>query len=76
VPNNILDAKPTAGLWEGQTDEGEFGFSYEEADEVLSRYFDGKKPLEEIEKDGFLNAKMIVEFSRKNHFKHEVPYVI
>jgi NAD+ synthase len=76
IPNNILEAKPTAGLWDGQTDEGEFGFSYKEADEVLSRHFDEKKAEEEILKEGFFNAKKILEFSHKNHFKHEVPYVI
>jgi NAD+ synthase len=76
VPNNILDAKPTAGLWDGQTDEGEFGFSYKEADEVLSNYFDEKKTVEEIEQMGFRNAKKILEFSKKNEFKHKVPYAL
>jgi NAD+ synthase len=74
VPSNILEAKPTAGLWDGQTDEGEFGFNYKEADEVLFRYFEISKSLEEIEKEGFLNAKKIIEFARKNKFKNEVPY--
>ncbi len=35
IPREILEAEPSAGLWEGQTDEGELGFSYEEADKVL-----------------------------------------
>jgi len=35
VPNGILKAKPTAGLWEGQTDEGEIGMSYEKLDKIL-----------------------------------------
>lgn len=76
VPNNILEAVPSAGLWGGQTDEGEFGFSYKEADEVLSRYFDEKKTEEEISKTGFHNTKKIIEFSKKNSFKHKVPYVM
>lgn len=76
VPNNILEAHPTAGLWEGQTDEAEFGFTYNEADEVLFRYFDLSKNIEEIEKEGFRNARRIIEFSKKNAFKHEVPYKI
>ena len=29
VPQSILVAPPTADLWEGQTDEGEMGFSYD-----------------------------------------------
>lgn len=76
IPSNILEATPSAGLWSGQTDEGEFGFSYKEADEVLSRHYDDKKAVNEIEKEGFLNAKRILEFSAKNSFKHEVPYCI
>ncbi len=35
VPAAICDKVPTAGLWEGQTDEGEIGMSYEELDQVL-----------------------------------------
>ncbi|MCX6730573.1 MAG: NAD+ synthase [Candidatus Roizmanbacteria bacterium] len=76
VPNNILEALPSAGLWEGQTDEGEFGFSYKEADEVLSKFYDEKKTVEEIETLGFRNAKKIIEFSKKNEFKHNVPYTL
>jgi len=76
IPNNILDVKPTAGLWEGQTDEGEFGFTYEEADEVLFRYIDKSKTVEEIEKEGYRNAGKVIEYSKKNQFKHEVPYMI
>jgi NAD+ synthase len=35
VPRQILNKVPTAGLWEGQTDEGEMGISYEELDQIL-----------------------------------------
>lgn len=35
IPKNIIDKKPTAGLWLGQTDEGEFGFSYNQLDKFL-----------------------------------------
>jgi NAD+ synthase len=35
IPQSIIDQAPTAGLWKGQTDEGEFGFTYSEADQVL-----------------------------------------
>jgi len=35
VPQEIIDAKPTAGLWEGQTDEEELGMTYEELDKIL-----------------------------------------
>jgi len=35
VPQEIRDAVPSAGLWEGQTDEEELGFTYEDADNYL-----------------------------------------
>ncbi|MCI6001070.1 MAG: NAD+ synthase [Finegoldia magna] len=35
VPDVIINKKPSAGLWEGQTDEDEFGFTYEELDNYL-----------------------------------------
>ena len=35
IPQQIIDKPPSAGLWEGQTDEGELGLSYEELDRYL-----------------------------------------
>ena len=35
VPQPVIDKPPSAGLWSGQTDEGEMGFSYEELDAYL-----------------------------------------
>lgn len=35
VPRRILDKPPTAGLWPGQTDEGELGLGYDDLDRVL-----------------------------------------
>ena len=35
VPDAIIDKTPSAGLWEGQTDEGEMGITYEDLDQVL-----------------------------------------
>ncbi len=38
VPQEIIDRPPSAGLWEGQTDEGELGYSYKVLDGVLRRH--------------------------------------
>lgn len=35
IPEEILTKKPSAGLWKGQTDEDELGFSYEVLDHYL-----------------------------------------
>lgn len=77
IPGPILTKKPTAGLWEGQTDEGDFGFTYKEADQILALLYDEKKPVEEVVAQGF--AKEIVEKVRarvdQNSFKHHLPII-
>ena len=35
IPQQIIDKPVSAGLWEGQTDEAELGFSYEDLDRYL-----------------------------------------
>lgn len=35
VPDAIIRKKPSAGLWPGQTDEGELGINYSELDQIL-----------------------------------------
>ncbi|MDI3279937.1 MAG: NAD(+) synthase [Bacillota bacterium] len=35
IPREIIARRPSAGLWEGQTDEGEMGLTYEELDHFL-----------------------------------------
>jgi NAD+ synthase len=76
VPQPIIDQSPTAGLWVGQTDEGEFGFTYEEADQVLHLAVDKHEPIEAIIKKGFKNAEKILEWRKRNLFKHETPYTL
>ena len=51
VPRRIIEKKPTAGLWEGQTDEDELGISYRLLDEILWRLVDLKMPKGEIVKE-------------------------
>lgn len=76
VPQEVINQLPTAGLWEDQTDEDEFGFSYAQADQVLYLYFDKRLNVSAIEKKGLKNAKKIIQWAKNNHFKHEVPYVL
>lgn len=35
IPQEIINKKPSAGLWQGQTDEEEMGFSYQELDQYI-----------------------------------------
>ena len=37
VPDSVIDKTPSAGLWVGQTDEAEMGFSYTDLENYLTR---------------------------------------
>jgi len=41
ISEEIIRKPPTADLWKGQTDEGELGFTYADADRVLNLLVDG-----------------------------------
>jgi len=44
LPEKIASRTPTAGLWQGQTDEGEMGFSYD----LIDRYLLGEKIPDDV----------------------------
>lgn len=75
VPRAILDKAPSADLWEGQTDEGELGFTYEEVDKLLFLLVDRRYTIEECVEAGFKRAfvEQVVERVRRNHFKRVMP---
>lgn len=76
IPQEIIDQSPTAGLWDGQTDEDDFGFTYEESDQVLFYFHDKNLDIKEIEKLGFKNAEKIIKRFKDNQFKLKTPYLI
>jgi NAD+ synthase len=41
VPQEVIDRPPSAGLWEGQTDEDEIGLTYDELDRALGAIASG-----------------------------------
>ncbi len=53
VPERIVKKSPTADLWAGQTDEGELGYTYYLADEILYLMIDERMFPEEIIKMGY-----------------------
>lgn len=42
LPEGIITKKPSAGLWEGQSDEEEMGITYDEIDRILTLMDEGK----------------------------------
>ncbi|MFH0918074.1 MAG: NAD+ synthase [Candidatus Omnitrophota bacterium] len=50
IPQGIIAKAPTAGLWNGQTDEEEMGITYNELDDILDRFCNHKKQLADNKK--------------------------
>lgn len=78
LPSIFVDKAPTAGLWNGQTDEIELGFSYADADRVLFSFIDQRIPANQVVIDGVdpYIVQKIIERVRSQSFKHLVPYVL
>jgi NAD+ synthase len=77
LPAEVIDKPPTADLWAGQTDEGELGFSYEMADEVLYLLFDvGLRP-EEVIARGYDEpvVRRIVGLEQRFRFKRRLMLI-
>jgi len=76
VPSSILTKAPSADLWEGQSDEGEFGFTYAQIDKVLHAYSD-----EQMDKASLLKTfdhalvEMVLERIKANTFKGTLPII-
>lgn len=77
VPEAIVRKPPTAELWEGQTDEGELGFSYADADLVLYHMVDRRLRPAELVEHGFDASLVnrIREMVRRNHYKRVMPLI-
>lgn len=75
VPESILNKAPSADLWLGQTDEGELGFTYEQADRLLYLLIDERYTPEECVEAGFDGAfvRQVIQRVRRNQFKRVLP---
>ncbi|MGZ9587184.1 ammonia-dependent NAD(+) synthetase [Paenibacillus marinisediminis] len=63
VPASVIDKAPTAGLWEGQTDEKELGITYEEN----SDYLEGKPVSDEA------REKIERQYKKTEHKRSMIP---
>ncbi len=75
VPERIIAKPPTADLWRGQTDEGELGVTYDDADRILYRLVDLELSVHQVVADGFAEATVnrVVELMRASAFKRHLP---
>jgi len=77
VPKERIERVPTAGLWKGQTDEGELGYTYKQAN-LIQRGFDEGKTPKQIQKITGYDMKIIkdVDFRHKTtEHKRQLPPV-
>ena len=77
IPNELIEKKPSADLWEGQTDEQEMGLTYKEADQVLYRMLEENKTVEEILAEGFNKNLVdnIVRRMNRSEYKRRMPLI-
>lgn len=77
VPQPVIDKAPSADLWEGQTDEGELGFTYDQVDQVLFLLVDERYTVDQVIAEGF-DADFVQKVWRRvkaNHYKRTMPNV-
>lgn len=77
VPEKILHKAPSAGLWIGQTDEKEFGFTYVEVDTILSLHVDQHMTKKDLARRGFKKSLLdrIWYWIEKGKQKERLPVV-
>lgn len=74
VPESIQLVAPTAGLWDGQTDEQELGMTYAEVAWAID-YQDGDEPNDELTTRQYQVLDMVRDRRRKNAHKLHYPPV-
>ena len=77
LPKTIIQKKPSADLWEGQTDEGELGMTYEKADKLLYAMIDERRSVAELQGMGFEEdfIRRIGKLVMVNQFKRRPPVI-
>ena len=78
VPSEVVKKKPSADLWEGQTDEQELGFSYQMADEILYYLIEERLEPKEIVEIGY-DEKVVNAIMRKikfSQYKRKLPVIV
>ncbi|MBI2875461.1 MAG: NAD+ synthase [Candidatus Tectomicrobia bacterium] len=77
VPEEIIQKKPSADLWAGQSDEEELGFTYEEADEILYFLVDKRYSYQELVEKGY-PAEFVQQVYRRmqsSQYKRRLPVI-
>lgn len=78
IPQRVIDRVPSAGLFAGQTDEGQLGFRYAELDPLSFLLFDQRLSPEQVAGFGFTRnfIQRVIRMHEANSFKFRMPAVI
>ncbi|HPG29879.1 MAG TPA: NAD+ synthase [bacterium] len=71
INEEIINKPPSAGLWQGQTDEAEMGISYNELDAILEA-IEKKKKLTGFDKSKVIKIKSMIEKSEHKRGTSEI----
>ncbi len=77
VPKELIEKKPSADLWEGQTDEAELGFSYKLADEILYELIDKRVKKDDLIFLGYPEdvINRIIWKIKMSQYKRKLPVI-
>ncbi|ARM31256.1 NAD+ synthase [Prosthecochloris sp. HL-130-GSB] len=77
IPAELVEKAPSADLWEGQSDEADLGFTYEQVDRVLYMMLEGR-----MDRDAVMNAGISAGFYDRvrrmvvrNQYKRMMPVI-
>ena len=71
IPQPIIDKAPSAELMKNQTDENDLGRSYEEADNILELFEEGKTEEELLQMFDKKNVSLVLTRIRQNEHKRQ-----
>ena len=77
LPGEVIHKAPSADLVEGQTDEGDLGFSYADADALLFQMIDQRHRFHELVAAGFDDGFVRKVAARvvRNQYKRTPPVI-
>ena len=77
VSEKIIAKTPSADLYAGQSDEGDFGFTYDEVDKLLYLLVDERYTPDQCRQAGFNNdlIQKVTDMIVKNQFKRSTPVI-
>ncbi len=77
LPEQVVTKAPSADLWPDQTDEGELGITYAEADAILYLLVDGRYTVEEVAAAGhpLTRVEKVLAMVEGSQYKRRLPII-